>query len=87
MSSSNLSRIRPISSIKRKPYSVLKATLAVTHQKGTSEFQGAYTFDGALEAIRTPDPFLRREVLYPAELRARICGLSARLLYNKAIKD
>ena len=87
MSSSNLSRIRLISSIKRKSRSVLKATLAVTHQKGTSEFQGAYTFDGALEAIRTPDPFLRREVLYPAELRARICGLSARLLYNKANED
>ena len=48
--------------------------MAVTHQKGTSEFQGAYTFDGALEAIRTPDPFLRREVLYPAELRARMCA-------------
>jgi hypothetical protein len=26
---------------------------------------------GAPEAIRTPDPFLRREVLYPAELRAQ----------------
>lgn len=27
---------------------------------------------GAPEAIRTPDPFLRREVLCPAELRAQL---------------
>ena len=87
MSSSNLSRNRLISPIKRKSRSVLKPTLTISHQKGTSEFQGAYIFDGALEAIRTPDPFLRREVLYPAELRARIYGLSARLLYNKANED
>ena len=30
-----------------------------------------FWFHGAPEAIRTPDPNLRRVVLYPAELRAR----------------
>ncbi len=31
--------------------------------------QGIQICYGVPEAIRTPDPFLRREVLYPAELR------------------
>ncbi len=31
----------------------------------------AVIFSGAPEAIRTPDPNLRRVVLYPSELRAR----------------
>ncbi len=30
---------------------------------------------GAPEAIRTPDPQLRRLLLYPAELRAHGCSL------------
>ena len=29
-------------------------------------------WDGAPGGIRTPDPLLRRQMLYPAELRARI---------------
>ena len=29
---------------------------------------------GALDTIRTYDPFLRREVLYPAELQAQVVG-------------
>lgn len=33
---------------------------------------GSIFYNGAPEAIRTPDPFLRREVLYPAELRVQI---------------
>ena len=31
-------------------------------------------FLGAPEAIRTPDPKLRRLILYPSELRARMSG-------------
>src|SRR5882672_7070617 len=30
-----------------------------------------YSVDGAPGEIRTPDPLLRRQMLYPAELRAR----------------
>ncbi len=30
-----------------------------------------YTIFGALEEIRTPDPLVRSQVLYPTELRAR----------------
>ena len=36
---------------------------------GPSGKEGPVT-PGALEGIRTPGPFLRREVLYPAELLA-----------------
>ena len=32
---------------------------------------------GAPEETRTPDPLLRRQMLYPAELLARIIGLFA----------
>ena len=32
--------------------------------------------NGALEGIRTPDPYLRRVVLYPAELRAHESALA-----------
>ena len=28
---------------------------------------------GALEGTRTPDPLLRRQLLYPAELQAQMC--------------
>ena len=45
-----------------------------------------YTFLlGAPEAIRTPDPFLRREVLYPAELRTQrgYCTTIFRSLHSR----
>jgi Scaffold domain len=32
--------------------------------------------NGGPGAIRTPDPFVRSEVLYPTELRARVCGVA-----------
>ena len=36
---------------------------------------------GALEGTRTPDPLLRRQLLYPAELRALIAGSCPRGTY------
>ena len=39
--------------------------------KTTKAPQGAFSFSGAPDRIRTCDPCLRRAVLYPAELRAR----------------
>jgi hypothetical protein len=39
---------------------------------------------GGPGAIRTPDPFVRSEVLYPTELRARDCGVALGL-YRKRI--
>ena len=42
------------------------------HRLKTTPFDsGSIFYNGAPEAIRTPDPFLRREVLYPAELRVQ----------------
>ena len=35
--------------------------------------------NGGPGAIRTPDPFVRSEVLYPAELRARGLSIAMRM--------
>ena len=35
---------------------------------------GAYGFSGAPGAIRTPDPLVRSQILYPTELRVRIAA-------------
>ena len=40
---------------------------------------------GTPEGIRTPDPLLRREVLYPAELLARIFSASRLISRERAI--
>ena len=37
---------------------------------------------GAPEEIRTPDPLVRSQVLYPAELRARKRALYSKFLFN-----
>ena len=36
---------------------------------------GLYKKNGAPEEIRTPDPLLRRQLLYPAELQAHLVGV------------
>ncbi len=42
--------------------------------------------DGVPGEIRTPDPRLRRALLYPAELLGQICCLRQDLLYYRNIK-
>ena len=43
-------------------------------KKGLAFLQAPFLF-GAPEEIRTPDPLVRSQVLYPAELRAREAAL------------
>ena len=42
---------------------------------------------GARERIRTSDPLLRRQVLYPAELRGHVEFESLRRFYRRFIQD
>ena len=42
------------------------------YKKGSEENLGAYNFIGASGGIRTPDPRLRRPLLYPTELLTRL---------------
>ena len=42
----------------------------MTQMKNGFRLEAAY--NGAPEEIRTPDPLVRSQVLYPAELRAQI---------------
>ena len=42
-----------------------------TNKKGTSQEVPDLFLNGAPGAIRTPDPLVRSQVLYPTELRAR----------------
>ena len=37
---------------------------------------------GVLEGIRTPDPLVRSQILYPTELQAHIILLSEHKIYN-----
>ena len=48
---------------------VKKSLVDLYTKQKTQEILGIF-IDGALEAIRTPDLRLRRQLLYPAELRA-----------------
>ena len=45
--------------------------------------------DGGPGAIRTPDPFVRSEVLYPTELRARKhnCTMSEKLRNPRGLEN
>ena len=42
--------------------------------KEKRRFSATFVSFGAPEAIRTPDPKLRRLILYPSELRAHMSG-------------
>ena len=44
--------------------------LQVEMKKADSSMEPAFLYCGAPEEIRTPDPLVRSQVLYPAELRA-----------------
>ena len=46
-----------------------------TNKKGTSQEVPDLFLNGAPGAIRTPDPLVRSQVLYPTELRARTKNL------------
>ena len=47
-----------------------KRKLIITHISDKNQY--IFLKNGALEEIRTPDPLVRSQVLYPAELRAHI---------------
>ena len=52
-------------------------------EKDFRDLQKKTNRNGAPGAIRTPDPLIRSQILYPAELRARSVGN----LYNRALGD
>lgn len=47
-----------------------RTPLKAPHHKGFEALFGVFEESGAPERIRTPDPLLRRQLLYPTELRA-----------------
>jgi hypothetical protein len=70
---------------------VVRLTLFPPKKKNPSGFSTEGIFkSGTLEGIRTPDPLIRSQVLYPAELRVRWqtgCGRAKKHLKASAVKN
>ncbi len=60
-------------------FAKLTALISILEQKKSPVLSRRFLINGARGKIRTPDPLVRSQVLYPAELPARM-----KRLFNRA---